>query len=400
MLWGLGRLRPGTSIGAAAAEADLLSARLAAQQPEREVDQRATVIPMWRSPFGAQTYMLPAIAAAERDGRAAAPHRLRQRLQPRARARRQPARRDRRPRGARRQPRTDSPAAARREPRAVTSRRGAGPADGARPLDAAPRQQHGIGCAGPDLHRHVDWTGRSSPSRCSSPAAARCVFGFIPALRSSKVNLAGIMKDDLSPRARIARPAAERAGGLAGRRLAAAAGGRRAWCCEASTPRARRIPASMPRNVAIGLRRREAQRLRRGPRDGRSTSELLDARPRRRPVSSRPRSPSALPLTLVDGAVQRHDDRRAPAPQGRGHALPDQHRLSRLPPDAAHRAALGPGLRRTDRRGRPAGRHRQRDHGTPVLGHCRSRRSAGACRSVTARGGASSAWRVTSSTRG
>ena len=26
-----------------------------------QVDQRAAVIPMWRSPFGAQTYLLPAI---------------------------------------------------------------------------------------------------------------------------------------------------------------------------------------------------------------------------------------------------------------------------------------------------------------------------------------------------
>ena len=62
MLWGLGHLKPGTSIGAAAAEADQLSARLDARQPERQVGQRATVIPMWRSPYGAQTYMLPAIA--------------------------------------------------------------------------------------------------------------------------------------------------------------------------------------------------------------------------------------------------------------------------------------------------------------------------------------------------
>jgi macrolide transport system ATP-binding/permease protein len=62
MLWGLGRLRPGASVATAAAEADLLSARLDEKVPERQVGQRATVIPMWRSPFGAQTYMLPAIA--------------------------------------------------------------------------------------------------------------------------------------------------------------------------------------------------------------------------------------------------------------------------------------------------------------------------------------------------
>jgi hypothetical protein len=62
MLWGIGRLRDGVSIDAAASEADVLSARLATLQPERQIDQRATVIPMWKSPFGAQTYLLPAIA--------------------------------------------------------------------------------------------------------------------------------------------------------------------------------------------------------------------------------------------------------------------------------------------------------------------------------------------------
>jgi macrolide transport system ATP-binding/permease protein len=61
MMWGLGHLRSGTSIRAASEEATSISTRLDAQQPAREVEQHATVIPMWRSPFGAQTYMLPAI---------------------------------------------------------------------------------------------------------------------------------------------------------------------------------------------------------------------------------------------------------------------------------------------------------------------------------------------------
>ena len=66
LLWGLGRLNAGMSVRAADQEAELLSARLAAQQPERQVDQRATVIPMWRSPYGAQTYMLPLAAISPR----------------------------------------------------------------------------------------------------------------------------------------------------------------------------------------------------------------------------------------------------------------------------------------------------------------------------------------------
>jgi len=56
LLWGLGRPLAGSST-----EAELLSAHLDAGQPARAVRQRATVIPIWRSPYGAQTYMLPAI---------------------------------------------------------------------------------------------------------------------------------------------------------------------------------------------------------------------------------------------------------------------------------------------------------------------------------------------------
>src|SRR5688572_27440053 len=61
MLWGLGRVRPGSSRGAADSEAGILSSRIDAEHPAREVEQRAAVISMWESPFGAQTYMLPAI---------------------------------------------------------------------------------------------------------------------------------------------------------------------------------------------------------------------------------------------------------------------------------------------------------------------------------------------------
>jgi predicted permease len=61
MVWGIGHVRSGTSIRAASEEAAAISTRLDAQQPAREVEQHATVIPMWQSPFGAQTYMLPAI---------------------------------------------------------------------------------------------------------------------------------------------------------------------------------------------------------------------------------------------------------------------------------------------------------------------------------------------------
>lgn len=61
ILWGLGRVKSGSSVGAADAEAALLSSRLDTEHPAREVEQRAAVIPLWQSPFGAQTFMLPAI---------------------------------------------------------------------------------------------------------------------------------------------------------------------------------------------------------------------------------------------------------------------------------------------------------------------------------------------------
>jgi len=62
MLWGIGHLRSATSTAAADGEAAALWTRLEARHDIGGVDQRAAVIPMWRSPFGAQTYMLPALA--------------------------------------------------------------------------------------------------------------------------------------------------------------------------------------------------------------------------------------------------------------------------------------------------------------------------------------------------
>jgi predicted permease len=58
-----GRLKPGTSLTTAAVEAGTLSKELATDNPARELEfnERALVMPMWRSPYGAQTYMLPAV---------------------------------------------------------------------------------------------------------------------------------------------------------------------------------------------------------------------------------------------------------------------------------------------------------------------------------------------------
>jgi predicted permease len=61
LLWGLGRLAGDVSTADAAQEMDRLSSRLASDYPEVQTDRRATVIPMWRSPYGAQTYFLPLV---------------------------------------------------------------------------------------------------------------------------------------------------------------------------------------------------------------------------------------------------------------------------------------------------------------------------------------------------
>ena len=61
MMMTIGRLRPGVTVDEAAAQTRVLAAQLDASNPIPNVSTRATVVPIWRSPFGAQTYMLPAI---------------------------------------------------------------------------------------------------------------------------------------------------------------------------------------------------------------------------------------------------------------------------------------------------------------------------------------------------
>ena len=57
----LGHLRPGVTIDSAAAEIRVLHDQLDADKPLPNADYRATVVPIWQSPHGAQTYWLPAV---------------------------------------------------------------------------------------------------------------------------------------------------------------------------------------------------------------------------------------------------------------------------------------------------------------------------------------------------
>lgn len=57
-----GRLKPGVSIAAASAEIGVLGAQVEADNPlPKAASQRAEVLPLWRSPFGAQTYVMPVV---------------------------------------------------------------------------------------------------------------------------------------------------------------------------------------------------------------------------------------------------------------------------------------------------------------------------------------------------
>ena len=56
-----GRLRPGVSTTEASAQIGVLAAQLATEGAKANNTDRAVVLPLWRSPFGAQTYLMPAV---------------------------------------------------------------------------------------------------------------------------------------------------------------------------------------------------------------------------------------------------------------------------------------------------------------------------------------------------
>jgi macrolide transport system ATP-binding/permease protein len=58
----MGHLKPGVTIRQASAEAAVFASQLEAEHPLPNLDRKMEVVPIWQSPFGAQTYWLPAIA--------------------------------------------------------------------------------------------------------------------------------------------------------------------------------------------------------------------------------------------------------------------------------------------------------------------------------------------------
>jgi predicted permease len=177
----------------------LLSSRFDAEHPAREVEQRAAVIPLWQSPFGAQTYMLPAILVfgvmgallllivcanvsnlvlvrgvsrrgeiAARLALGASRGRILRLLLVESLVLAVP--------GA---------ALGLLTSRAIGRLLRDGNLSSAAPIPVS-------------LNTSADWTFVAFALVLS--CASSLVFGFVPALRASKVDLAGVMKDDLSPR--------------------------------------------------------------------------------------------------------------------------------------------------------------------------------------------------------
>jgi predicted permease len=62
MLMVLGHLRPGVTRAEASARLDVQSAQLDANEPVANMVYRSHAIPIWQSPYGAQTYLLPVVS--------------------------------------------------------------------------------------------------------------------------------------------------------------------------------------------------------------------------------------------------------------------------------------------------------------------------------------------------
>ena len=56
-----GRLKPSVTIAEAGAQIQVLAAQLEADNPRPNTNEKSEVLPLWKSPFGAQTYLMPVV---------------------------------------------------------------------------------------------------------------------------------------------------------------------------------------------------------------------------------------------------------------------------------------------------------------------------------------------------
>ena len=153
--------------------------------------------------------------------------RVREHRGARAGARGVAPRRNRRAAGARRHADADRPSADCREPRARRAGRGARcPARAAR--DPGARRVRRALAAPRRIFFNVGVDGLVIGFAALVACGSALVFGFVPALQSSRVDLVSVINEDASPRGAVARTTARRSRHRAGGGVAAAAGRRRA----------------------------------------------------------------------------------------------------------------------------------------------------------------------------
>ena len=382
------------TLASAAAQTDALWATLARDRPLdrcRAAAAGRAVLADRRT--ARQTHAAADADRAERDGPAGADDRLREHRRAGAGARRVATRRNRRAAGARRDADADRPAADCRKPRPRRARRRprrpARVARRSRCWSATPRRSPRRSALFFNIEVDRLVIGFAVLVACGSAL----VFGFVPALQSSRVDLVSVINEDASPRG-------------------AARGRLRAGLVVAQ------VAVSLLLLVGAGLvdaqPRGGAAResgLRREPRDGdrarRQAERLRRARAaacsiatcwtRRAPIpaSNRRRSRRTTPLAFLDTPRAARGDRGLRAASRRRSGVPVEHRRPRLLPHAADpargRAASSKiATTRRRRRWRSSTTRSRSDSGA-----ARRTRSASASASATATGGRSSAWRRT-----
>ena len=307
--------------------------------------QRLRVVPFWQIAGRRAGAHAADADRPERDGPAGADDRVREHRGARAGARRVAARRNRRAAGARRDADADRPPADCREPRARGARRAP-----RRPARAARRSR----CSSATPSGSPRRSASSSTSSVDSlvigfavlvACGSALVFGFVPALQSSRVDLVSVINEDASPRG--AARGRLRAGLVVAQVAVSLLLLVGAGLATRSLDAARRAnPGFDPSHVTAIDAGRQAERLRRSarprvlsPAAGRGRAPI--------PASNRPRSRRTHPLAFLETPRAARGDRGLRAASRRRSGVHVEHRRSGLLPHAADPAGGRARVRRT-----------------------------------------------------